>query len=216
MLAGWALGSLQLLTACPVLFCGAFDGVPQDWESRDPRQQKAPVVKKPRVSGPSVLNLFHIGPLQQSSQLDQQHTQPQARQQQTATQQQQQAKQQQARQGSGGGPAGAVNGAPADEQIEAFMTEEEREALAARQAALREAQEQVRANSRTTSQQQRYRCCYEYLRVPSVAPLVLRSQTASVLCLTITRKLFHSHTHALATCCVLCAGCSSSCGAGRA
>lgn len=134
-----------------------FDGVPQDWESRDPRHQKAPVVKKPRVSGPSVLNLFHIGPLQQSSQLDQQQAQQQARQQQAAKQQQQQAKQQQARQG-GGAPAGAVNGAPAVEQIEAFMTEEEREALAARQAALREAQEQVLANRRNTSLQQR-NCC---------------------------------------------------------
>lgn len=161
--AEWALGSLQLLTACPALFM-VFDGVLQDWESRDPRQQKAPVVKKPRVSGPSVLNLFHIGPLQQSSQLDQQQAQQQARQQQ-AVKQQQQAKQQQARQG-GGAPAGAVNGAPAVEQIEAFMTEEEREALAARQAALREAQEQVRANRRITSRQQRNRCCYEYLRAP--------------------------------------------------
>lgn len=111
----------------------------QDWESRDPSKQKAPAAKKPRLSGPSVLNLFQLGPQQHTIQLERQQQQHQAQQQ---RQQQQQAKQQQAKQGAA---AAAAEGAGVGtEQLEEFMTDAEREALAARQAALQEAEEQVR------------------------------------------------------------------------
>jgi hypothetical protein len=118
----------------------------QDWEGRDPSKQKAPAAKKPRLSGPSVLNLFQLGPLQHTNQLErqQQHHAQQQR-------QQQQAKQQQAKQGAAvAAAAAAAEGAGvAAEQLDQFMTDAEREALAARQAALQEAEEQVRQQALT-------------------------------------------------------------------
>jgi hypothetical protein len=119
----------------------------QDWEGRDPSKQKVPAAKKPRLSGPSVLNLFQLGPQQHTNQLDRQqqhHAQQQQR-------QQQQAKQQQAKQGTAVAvAAAAAEGAGvAPEQLDKFMTDAEREALAARQAALQEAEEQVRQQGLT-------------------------------------------------------------------
>lgn len=124
---------------------------PQDWEARDPNKHKGPATKKPRISGAAVLNML-IGPQQTPHPFDkhQQHTLPQPAQQQPKQhQQQQQPQQQQAKQPqqqqpkpsgtSGGGGVAAY-------QLQEYMTGAEREALAARQAALQEAEQQVRTH----------------------------------------------------------------------
>lgn len=125
----------------------------QDWEARDPSKQKAPATKKPRLSGPSVLNLFNdkIGPQHQSTTwqpqppVQQQHRQPP--QQQKQQQQQPPKPQQQPKQSAVASTATAAAAAGSAGALHEYMSEAEKEALAARQAALEEAEKQVGAGA---------------------------------------------------------------------
>ena len=129
----------------------------QDWEARDPSKQKAPATKKPRLSGPSVLNLFNdkIGPQHQSTTwqpqppVQQQHRQPP--QQQKQQQQQPSKPQQQPKQSAVASTASTATAAAAAAgsagALHEYMSEAEKEALAARQAALEEAEKQVGAGA---------------------------------------------------------------------
>lgn len=125
----------------------------QDWEARDPSKQKAPATKKPRLSGPSVLNLFNdkIDPQHQSTTwqpqppVQQQHRQPP--QQQKQQQQQPSKPQQQPKQSAVASTATAAAAAGSAGALHEYMSEAEKEALAARQAALEEAEKQVGAGA---------------------------------------------------------------------